>query len=123
MPRGHEPKPVNILGVRELAPGDLTTLTTTKRAPVVLRLRESHHMLARMFAAGLRQKEIVERTGYSASRISTLYADPAMKELIASYAAKLTEGFETGLEDFATIATSNMILAESMLRDKLIEAS
>lgn len=118
------PSTIEITAVRPLVREDLVTLTTVKRTPTTLsRLRESHHMIARLFAAGWKQKDIAERTGYSPTRISTLYADPAMKELISNYTAKINEGLELATEDFAAVATANMILAETLLRDKLLEAA
>lgn len=52
---------------------------------VVLKLRDSHHRIAMLFAAGLRTNEVASETGYSLAYISNLRGDPAMCDLIAFY--------------------------------------
>ena len=55
--------------------------------PVVKRLRDSHHAVARLMAAGLRPAEVSAQTGYALSRLSILQNDPAFMELLAFYRA------------------------------------
>lgn len=91
-------------------------------AGILKRLRDPHHRVARLFAAGLRIGEIVERTGYSYQRISTLQRDPAFQELIALNREKVNAAFEREQDEYAKLATSNMLKAETQLAEKLEEA-
>lgn len=52
---------------------------------VVLKLRDSHHRIAMLFASGLRTAEVAAETGYSLSYISNLRGDPSMCDLVAYY--------------------------------------
>lgn len=110
--------------VRELTSDDVEVLETGKRAslPAVSRLRDSHHMCARLFARGLRHQAVAKATGYSYSRIAILYGDPAFQELIAQYRSMVDEEFREGVDEYLTLATSNMLKAERMLSDKLDKA-
>jgi hypothetical protein len=89
---------------------------------VVQRLRDTHRRIARLVAAGLRPWEIVERTGYSYQRISTLQRDPTFMELVARMRVKVDEAFEREQDEYAKLATGNMLKAETMLAEKLEEA-
>lgn len=53
--------------------------------PTVKRLRDSHHTLARLLAAGLSGEQASVQTGYSQSRISVLRNDPTFQNLVAFY--------------------------------------
>jgi hypothetical protein len=55
------------------------------------KLRDSHHMIARLRASGLRGYQIAERMGYSSVRVNDLLNSPAMEELVAQYRAKVDE--------------------------------
>ncbi len=85
----------------------------------VARLRDPHHRLARLIAAGLRPDELVARSGYSAQRIVQLKANQTFQELIETYRGKVTAAFEREQETFIEIATKNMLTAERMLEEKL----
>lgn len=107
--------------VRELVRDDLEALRE-KRVPTIERLRDSHHRLARMFAAGLRPKAIAERTGYSLSRVIMLSQTPAFRDLIAQYREKVDSAFIDSIDEYYALATANMLKAERMLADKLDDA-
>jgi hypothetical protein len=85
------------------------------------KLRDSHHMIARLAASGLRTYEIEERTGYSYVRIRDLLASPAMEELIAQYRKKVDEAFVQSQDQFFTLATRNMLAAERHIADHIAE--
>lgn len=55
------------------------------RAPTLVRLRESHHQVARLFAHGVRPQAIATQTGYALSRLSVLQTDPSFQELVEFY--------------------------------------
>ena len=85
-------------------------------------LRHSHHRVARLMAAGLRDFEIIEKTGYSNARLAHLKGSPAFIELVARYAECVDRSFERSADEFLAVATRNMITAESMISDTLEEA-
>lgn len=108
--------------IRELTKADLEqAYSADKRRslPAVARFRDSHHMVARLFAMGLKTRVIAERTGYSQSRILVLASDPSFKELIESYRDLVTDEFKDDVDDYMAIAMGNMLKAERMIADKL----
>src|SRR5215467_6225029 len=82
--RGRPPKRPAISHVRELSLADLAGLKRAKPNPIK-RFRDSHHLMARLFASGLRVSEVAELTGYSISRVSIFHNDPAFQNLVASF--------------------------------------
>lgn len=117
--RGAHTKRRAIHEIKSLTKDDLAILEQRRDTPVVQKFRDSHHMVARLLATGLRHDLVAEQVGYSRSRVSVLAADPAFKDLIASYRAMVNEDFSKANHDFVALATSNMMKAERMLADKL----
>lgn len=81
---------------RDLNAGDLAALATGSLgsgAPAVLKLRHSHHALARLIAEGKENVEAAAITGYTPGRVSILKADPAFQELVAYYKNQVEELF------------------------------
>jgi hypothetical protein len=80
-----------------LEPADLTVLLEKPQAPAgasagdLKRVREKHHSVARMVAAGMSQRLIA---GYSEPHLSTLLNNPSMQELVAYYRAQHTNAAE-----------------------------
>lgn len=69
--------------VRDLRPDDDSPAARPRQ---LTRLRDSHHQVARLIAAGLQTQEVSRITGYSISRLSWLQQqDPAFKELVEFY--------------------------------------
>lgn len=92
---------------------------TQTQGPIA-RLRDPHHMLARLIASGLKpNSEIARRSGYSVNRISMFMKDPTFVELVEHYRKEVTKEFLEGIDEYATLATSNMLKAERMLAEKL----
>lgn len=60
---------------------------------VVLRLRHTHHMLARALAEGKSNIEAAALSGYAPGSVSALKADPAFQELVAHYQAQVDDLF------------------------------
>lgn len=121
--RGRVAKDRIITEVRELTRDDLA-LIKEKRAtlPAVQRFRDPHHRLARLFATGLRPNQVIEQSGYSNTRVMTMYADPAFKELIEHYRKMVDKSFVESTDAFFEIATSNMLKAERQIAEKLDKA-
>jgi hypothetical protein len=121
--RNKPAKPITILGIRDLTRDDLSILGEPRvKTPVVKRFRDSHHRIARMFAAGLRLNEVHARSGYSYVRIQSLHTDPAFQELIASYREKVVESYVETIDEYHETLVSNMLKVERMVADKLDEA-
>jgi hypothetical protein len=74
---------LEIIGeTRDLGP----TEVDVTNVPVSLkRLRDSHHSVARLVAAGLSNIQISLQTGYAPARVSILRADPTFIELVQFY--------------------------------------
>jgi hypothetical protein len=103
--------------IRELSASDIDLLEGHRgiTAPLVKKLRDSHHRLARLLAQGLKQVEVSAITGYSQSRISILQQDPAFRELIEHYREVETSAFADIPQQL--VALSADVLGE--LRDRL----
>lgn len=106
--------------VRELTRADLPVLHEPRAgSPRLKQLRNSHHRLARLLAAGVRKTEVARRCGYSLTRLSILEKDPAFVDLVTKYRAEVDAKWAENVEDFVELATDNMIRAERMISDKL----
>lgn len=82
---------------RELTPMDLLRLATDPTvprvsAPVLQKLRASHHMAARLLASGKTVQETALVVGYTPQRVSDLQQqDPAFRELVAQYQNQIAD--------------------------------
>lgn len=85
------------------------------------KLRDSHHMIARLAASGKRPGEIAALVGYSRERVTVLLLSPAMEELVAVYRAKVDEAFVESQDAFFELATRNMLAAERHIADHIAE--
>lgn len=83
------------------------------------RYRESHHAIARMFAAGMTTDAIRKATGFASRRLILLTYDPTFQELVSYYRKKYVEKFEDGVDAYTELALGNMMAAERQLSDKL----
>lgn len=117
--RGKIAREPRIESVRPLTREDLACLVEKRPVQVAQKLRDHHHRVARLVAAGLRMTEIVERSGVSYNRITQLKATPAFQELVAVYRGKVDEAFVREMDIMAETAISNMRKAEAMIADHL----
>lgn len=123
MRKGAVPSPIPIGQPEPLVAADLERLKEKRYVPSTpQRLRDSHHMIARLAATGLRHHEIAERTGYSRVRVNDLLASPAMDELVAKYRLKVDESFIESADAYFELATSNMVAAERHIADAIADA-
>lgn len=85
--QGNVPVPVSHEFVRELTEADLPLLAENRGSkPVsIVRLRDSHHALARALASGMSGSEASITTGYTVGRIAVLKMDPAFSQLVEEY--------------------------------------
>lgn len=102
--RGHsgpKPRTVHTFFVRPLTRADIVLLLHAAPAPrprPIQEMRQSHHRLARLVAAGKRPIEISAQTGYSTSTIHSLQKAPAFRQLVAFYQNAVGEAYANALE-------------------------
>lgn len=111
-----------ILSVRPITKEDLAIFHKPAYKPTLQRLRDSHHMVARLAASGLKNYEIADATGYTIERISMLIHDPSMVELIARYRADIDRVWLSGEDGYLAMVRANRNKAERMLSDRLDDA-
>lgn len=116
------PKSARILSVRPLETSDLELLRSKSLVPRLQKIRDSHHVVARLLASGLSTSEAAARVGYTATRISVLRSDPAFEDLVAKYRDTDTEAWLKSRDDYYEVATSNMLKAERMIADRIDDA-
>lgn len=69
-----------------LMPEDLEDLDKIQERPSsIKRIRDHHHLIARLIAQGRRTTDVAREVGMSISRISILKGDPAFRQLIETY--------------------------------------
>jgi hypothetical protein len=115
-------KPRGIFEVRELRKEDLARLYEPRRVPVVRKIRDSHHHIAKLFASGLNAAEVARRTGRHRAAMSMLRKDPAFSNLVAEYRDIATAAWAEGVDDYFELACGNMVRAELQIADRLAEA-
>lgn len=116
--RGRQAAPLSMVVLRELTLEDMALAAAEppkgSKTPLLKKMRQSHHLLARMLAQGTPQTEASLATGYSVSRISILKNDPAFQDLAAYYSAQVKE---TYLDVHAKLASVGMDAVESLHED------
>lgn len=80
-------KPIHIKSVRPMVEADIESLRQPSARLRIVKLRESHHILARLLASGLTHTAAASHIGYTQSRVSILANTPAVQDLIAKYRA------------------------------------
>lgn len=112
---------MGITNIRVLSKEDLAVLRERRdeQAPLITRLKDPHHRLARLLAAGLPDTEAGPLSGYSLGRISQLRADPTFRSLVESYRQKVTQAYIEQVDHLQELAISNMVKAERMIAEKL----
>lgn len=94
--RGGQPAGKPLIGeITALTLDDLYELENPDRArkggQELLKIRNSHHQLARLLASGVKQSHCSQILGYAPSRISILQNDPAFADLLEFYSARTDE--------------------------------
>lgn len=120
---GKPAKRPTIDAVRELTAEDWAGLRRATNSNPVKRHRDSHHLVARLFAMGLKPGEVAAETGYSLGRISTLSADPAFEELTAFYRSVELDSFAGARDEYYESVSGNRRMAARMINDKLCETA
>lgn len=86
---------------------------------IIEQFRESHHAVAMMYAAGMTDSMVRQRTGYSIRRLTLLKGTPAFRELVAHYHNKVRDKFEENADTYLGLGIPNMIKAERQIADRL----
>jgi hypothetical protein len=75
--------------------------------------------MARLFASGLRVTEVAALTGYSVSRVSIFYNNPAFQDLVAEKRLVEDQIAKDHITAYNELILSNGLKAERKLADKL----
>lgn len=122
MRKGAIADPIPIGQPTALVAADLERLREPRYvASTPQKLRDSHHMIARLTAGGNKPGEVAKLTGYSRERVTALLSSPAMEELVAQYRLKVDEAFVENQDTFFAVATANMLAAERHISDHIAE--
>lgn len=100
----------------------LFTDADLKPEPILKRIRDHHHLLAKLVAAGHRTGEIASMTGMSISRISILKGDPTFQELVARYREKMEAVELDAYKEILTIEAAIYRLAAEETIARLMDA-
>lgn len=121
--RGRLAREPKVLSVRALTREDLVCLQLP-RAPQgrVKAFRNTHHRLAKLFAAGLSRVQISELMGLSYTRLSTYANDPAFQELVAQYQPEADAEHDREIDEYRSLKLENMVKAERQLGEHLDRA-
>jgi len=75
-----------------LVPEDFDELSAAPEPKSSLkRIRDHHHLIARLVAEGRRSTDIAAEVGLSISRVSILKSDPAFQQLVEMYRANINQ--------------------------------
>lgn len=111
-----------VISARPLTKDDLVKLCEPRKVTHIQRLRDSHHRLAMLFAAGHDIKTVAEMVGYSYVRVHRIRNSPAFDELVSGYRRDVLAAAIETFDVFGQAATANMTRAELMLGDQLEQA-
>lgn len=89
--------------------------------PTYVRFRESHHAIARMFAAGWTISKVAHETGFTRRRLHILLGDPLFQELVVEKSKTLEERIDEGMDHFYEIHYGNTMMAARRLNERLAE--
>lgn len=81
--------------------------------------RESHHAIARMYAAGLSDMLVSRTTGYSMRRLSIIRNTPAFEELVAYYSEIAAESWKDHMDVYNYYLHFNRIAAERHITETI----
>jgi len=89
-----------VKAVRPMTKDDIELLRQPSKLPVLQKLRDSHHAIARLAATGMKQIEISRVVGYSQTRVSIILKNPAMQDLIAKYRSDEDQSWRESRDEY-----------------------
>lgn len=105
-----------VYSIRELTPAEVAA---RKPKTQLKQIRDSHHLLARLCAMGLRPGAAARAAGYTRERLTQLKHDPAFKELVEQYRDDVNGEWKETVADYYTTVEANRVLAARLINDKL----
>ncbi len=115
------PKPT-VHSVRPMTAADLDALRQPIQRPTITRLRDSHHRIAWLLAAGWPDVRISEALGISTVRIQQLKRDPAFQDLWASKRAHVDASHAAQIDLTLDTMSATVAKAERLILDQLEDA-
>ncbi len=117
-----QPNSPRILEIAVLRPEDLAFLQEKRVVPMLKKIRDSHHAIARYLASGMSMTETAQVCGFSITRISLLAQDPGVKELIEHYRQIITDEWVKNQDEYHRLIYANGIKAQRQIGDQLDKA-
>lgn len=108
-----------IKSVRSMTRDDVQFLREKSAVAPIKKLRESHHIVARLLASGMKVNEVAVHVGYTATRVSMLANSPAVKELVAKYRASDDESWRKSRDEYYEAVHSAGTKAWRQINDQL----
>lgn len=107
--------------VRPLTTDDVAVLKTHRDKAVrpLQELRDTHHLVARLVASGMRFEGVAEVSGYTIGSVYRLNGDPAFIELVAIYREQGAISHREAVDEYNRILISNRMKAERQIADRL----
>lgn len=118
--RGRAKQALTAVVEEALSEEDIASLQTergVKSAPVVGKMRDRHHALARMLAEGHSEGSCAIALRYDISRVSVLKSDPAFQELVRHYRTLVNDEFVGLQQKLASLGVD----AADILQERLEE--
>lgn len=116
---GRQALPLQMEYSKDLTPAMLATPSPiTQKAPPLVKIRDSHHALARVLATGSGEAEASMITGFSASRISILKADPQFADLLEFYRSQGTEAVADYKERMINVGLDALNILQERMEEK-----
>ena len=105
--------------LRDLQLSDLKEMQEDlPKEPVVAKLRDGHHNLARLLAEGRKDVEVSAITGYSQVHICRLKSDPMFQELVGFYRTQVQGVFLDAHQRLATLGTTAVQVLQERLENE-----
>lgn len=116
---GRAQKAITSEVLRPLGEADLAMLAHEKGSttPPLKRLRDRHHALARLLAAGKKPGEAAAICAYDTSRVSILQNDPAFQELVKLYRQDIERTYATVHEQLAGLSLDVVAVIRERVED------
>lgn len=86
----------------------------------VAKIRERHHLIAKLHGAGLKLAEIARCVGMTAAGVKAWLDNQANAELVAQYAGEYADRTDAMLETRLAMQNEIAVLATAAMRDQLI---
>lgn len=114
--------PLTLGTPRPLTREDLALLQEKRPQKLLQTLRDPHHKLARLLAMGQTQAQAGAIAGYSIGRVQTLLVDPSFQQLVAEYRGVVLDSYKEQVDEYMSLAVSNMVKSERMIAEHLDKA-